>query len=224
MTTHQPFISATPYKQLGGHGPTPASIASIPYENPHALHAAGSAVSAPPSLQFELARHPGVNYNTQTASYVDLLSPNRRGTEPPSGGDSVISRVFFCPQNIQLLQNGIRAGVARRSEERGTGEMIVGRQNEDQLKLVMRSVFLQNVSEFERGDVTRKVEELNALVLDYCVKNVYDETLAYRRYIRDASTLAAPIDHPQNVRATFMDPNMPYRSLELPNRGDFGQA
>ena len=50
-----------------------------------------------------------------------------------------LSQAFFSQQNIQIIQNGIRAGVYQRSN----GQYVIGPQDCDSLKIIMRSVFLQ---------------------------------------------------------------------------------
>ena len=50
--------------------------------------------------------------------------------------DTDLSQVFFSQQNIQILQNGIRAGVYHRSNS----QYRIGPQDCDSLKIIMRSV------------------------------------------------------------------------------------
>ena len=50
-----------------------------------------------------------------------------------------LSDAFFSKENIQSLQNGLRAGVMQKSN----GQYVIGEQNTDQLKIIMRSVYLQ---------------------------------------------------------------------------------
>jgi hypothetical protein len=105
--------------------------------------------------------------------------------------DSNLSRAFFSQQNIQMLQNGIRAGVYHKSN----GQYTIGEQDCDSLKIVMRSVFLQN-SANQPNNITQQVFELNKIVLNYCIQQVYSEAQGYMKYIDDASTLVVPIAHP----------------------------
>ena len=46
----------------------------------------------------------------------------------------LITRTFFSKENVQILQNGIRAGVYKRSGER---KLVVPPQNVDTLKIIM---------------------------------------------------------------------------------------
>ena len=105
--------------------------------------------------------------------------------------DTDLSQVFFSQQNIQILQNGIRAGVYHRSN----GQYVIGSQDCDSLKIIMRSVFLQH-SANKPDNVTQQVIELNKIVLNYCIQQVYSEAQGYMKYIDDASTLVVPIAHP----------------------------
>ncbi len=102
-----------------------------------------------------------------------------------------LSNAFFSNQNIQIIQNGIRAGVYNRSNN----QYIIGSQDCDSLKIVMRSVFLQH-SANQNNNITQQITELNKIVLEYCIQQVYGEAQGYIKYISDASTLVVPISHP----------------------------
>jgi hypothetical protein len=126
----------------------------------------------------------------------------RNATEGLWTSDS-LSNAFFSEQNIQIIQNGIRAGVYHRSN----GQYVIGPQDCDSLKIVMRSVFLQN-SANQPNNIPQQIAQLNNIVLEYCIQQVYSEAQGYMKYINDASTLVVPISHP--VMANEND-----RQLEL---------
>ena len=105
--------------------------------------------------------------------------------------DTTLSQAFFSQQNIQILQNGIRSGVYYKSNE----QYIIGPQDCDSLKIVMRSVYLQNAAN-QPNNITEQIAELNKIVLNYCIQQVYSEAQGYLKYIDDASTLVVPIAHP----------------------------
>lgn len=102
-----------------------------------------------------------------------------------------LSNTFFSIQNIQIIQNGIRAGVYKRSN----GQYLIGPQDCDSLKIVMRSIFLQYAAN-QPNNISQQVYELNKMVLDYCIQQVYSEAQGYMKYINDVSTLVVPIAHP----------------------------
>ena len=58
------------------------------------------------------------------------------------------------------------------------------------------------------NNITKQVEALNKLVVDYCVKTIYSELMGYYKYCEDASTLAVPPDMP-------ILSNMKNKTLEL---------
>lgn len=105
--------------------------------------------------------------------------------------DTTLSAVFFSQQNIQILQNGIRAGVYHKSN----GQYLIGDQDCDSLKIIMRSVFLQHAIN-QDYNIPQQIAELNKIVLDYCIQQVYSEAQGYMKYINDVSTLVVPIAHP----------------------------
>ena len=109
-----------------------------------------------------------------------------------------LSDAFFSKDNIQILQNGIRAGVYKRSN----GQYVIGPQDCDSLKIIMRSVFLQ-YSANQPDNIPQQIEQLNVIVLNYCVQQVYSEAQGYMKYVDDASTLVVPIAHP--VMADYND-------------------
>lgn len=105
--------------------------------------------------------------------------------------ENSLSNTFFSIQNIQIIQNGIRSGVYKRSN----GQYLIGPQDCDSLKIIMRSVFLQYAAN-QPNNISQQVYELNKMVLDYCIQQVYSEAQGYMKYINDVSTLVVPIAHP----------------------------
>lgn len=104
---------------------------------------------------------------------------------------SVLSDAFFSAKNIQIIQNGLRAGVY----EKSNGQFIISNQNCDELKIIMRAIFLQSAVN-QPNNITQQIEQLNEMVLDYCIPRVYSEAIGYQKYIIDASTMYSPMDHP----------------------------
>jgi hypothetical protein len=59
----------------------------------------------------------------------------------------------------------------------------------------MRSVFLQH-SANQSQNYQHQITELNKIVLDYCIQQVYSEAQGYMTYVNDVSTLVVPMAHP----------------------------
>lgn len=116
---------------------------------------------------------------------------------------NVLAQVYFSPENIQIVQNGLRAGVYKMSNN----QYVIAPQNIDSLKIIMRSMYLQYAEHYE-NDITGQVERLNKLVLDYAVPNVYNEAIGYKKYLEDQSTLVVPLELPRHT-------DREYKQLEL---------
>lgn len=105
--------------------------------------------------------------------------------------DTPLSKAFFSRENIQIIQNGLRAGIYEISNR----QYIIAQQDCDTLKIIMRSIFLQ-YSANKPLSISEQIAELNKMVLDYCIQQVYGEAKGYMKYIDDASTLVIPLAHP----------------------------
>ena len=102
-----------------------------------------------------------------------------------------LSDAFFSGKNINKIQNGIKQGVYQRSN----GKFVISNQDEDTLLIIMRSTFLQH-SANQPTNIEGQVENLNKMVLDYAVPQVYGEAQGYKQYLVDASTMYTPISPP----------------------------
>ena len=134
-----------------------------------------------PSLQFSL--YDKIPCDSKSTEYRDALKGNWK--------ESPLSLTFFSAQNIQILQNGIRAGVYNLSK----GHFTISPQCTDTLKIIMRSVFL-SYSANKPNNISSQVSALNQIVLDYCIPQVYGEAQGYMKYKEDSSSLIVPLEHP----------------------------
>ena len=107
--------------------------------------------------------------------------------------DTPLSVLFFSKENIQIIQNAIKKGVYDRSNK----QFVIGEQNCDELKIIMRSIYLQN-SENLPLNLTEQIAELNSLVLEYSIKQIYNSAVSYLKYRHDASNMYTVQNHPIN--------------------------
>jgi hypothetical protein len=107
--------------------------------------------------------------------------------------DNVLSQAFFCKENIQIIQNGIRSGVY----EKSGNKFVVSPPNMDNLQIIMRSYFLSYV-EFYEKDITKQIAYLNKIVIDYCVKELFSASQSYVNYLQDQSSMYMPLKQPLN--------------------------
>jgi hypothetical protein len=105
--------------------------------------------------------------------------------------ETLLSRAYFSEENIKIIQNGIRAGVYRKSNM----QYLIGPQDYDSLKIIMRSIYLQH-SINQSTDIPKQIEELNNMVLEYCIPKIYLEAQGYLKYLSDVSSIPEPMPMP----------------------------
>lgn len=105
-----------------------------------------------------------------------------------------LSQIFFSEENIDHLQNQIRYKLYNYSKGRYT----ISRQSDTELKIIMRSYYLQYAKNKE-CDLRSQIIELNELVIQYCVPYIYDQIQQYNSYVQDVETLPLPLEHPKNL-------------------------
>jgi hypothetical protein len=105
--------------------------------------------------------------------------------------ETPLSKAYFSDTNIQIIQNGIRAGVYRKSN----GQYTIGPQDCDSIKIIMRAIYLQH-SINQSTNISKQIDALNSMVLDHCIQKVYLEAQGYLKYLSDISTMAVPIANP----------------------------
>ncbi len=120
---------------------------------------------------------------TATTSFRDALTGNWENTP--------LSDTFFCKNNIDLLNNSIRKAIYDKSH----GLYLIGPQSQDELKIIMRAVYLQSSLNLDTN-LTEQVNGLNKLVLAYCIPQIYGEIQGYIKYTKDVSTMYTPMDRP----------------------------
>jgi len=147
-------------------------------------------IAEPKDVNAKFRMHEKIAIKNKASNYFDALTGNLEW--------NVLAQVFFSAENMQIIQNGIRAGVYNMSD----GAINVPPQNVDTLKIVMRSTYLQH-AEHSPNNIKEQVKELNDIVLDYAVKTVYNEAIGYLKYTQDQSSLVVPMDRPNHIDRQF---------------------
>lgn len=101
-----------------------------------------------------------------------------------------VSNLFFSCNNIDVLQDGIRYLIYKRTG----GKHIIGRQSDHDLKIVMRSIYLQYGKNLP-NNIISQVKELNGMVLDWTVEEVLSNLKQYDKYREDTSKLPMPLSY-----------------------------
>ena len=148
-----------------------------------------------PSAEMQFKMQERIAVKNKTTEYRDALAGDIES--------NMLATVYFSAENIQIVQNGLRAGVYKMSGNK----YVIAPQNIDTLKVIMRSIFLQ-YAEYDMNNIKKEVARLNKLVLDYAVPSVYNEAVGYMKYCEDQSTLVVPLELPRQS-------DREYKQLEL---------
>jgi hypothetical protein len=108
--------------------------------------------------------------------------------------DTPLNKVFFSQTNIDNLQERIRNTVLIMSN----GDFSISPQNETDLRLIMRSYYLQ-YAENNPQRVAKELDDLNRRTIDYASNRIMVEIYAYKRYRKDILDFPDPIANPVNV-------------------------
>lgn len=104
---------------------------------------------------------------------------------------TLLSKTYFSPENVQIVQNGLRRKVYTHTKTH------IQEQNVEQLQIVMRSIFLQySTNRTDSAQLIREqIASMNEKVLDYCVSNVVSNLKQYKHYRKDISSLPVPMEY-----------------------------
>jgi len=100
-----------------------------------------------------------------------------------------VSKLFFSMENISLLQSGIRNKILNDT----SGEFNINRQSDDELKIVMRSIYFQYGKNLPEN-VTEQILDLNTRVIIWCVPQIISNIKQSQQYIKDISTMPIPLE------------------------------
>ena len=124
-----------------------------------------------------------VPLDNKSTTYKNAMAGNWQSTP--------LSEAFFSGDNIRIIQNAVKAAVYHASKTM----YVIGDQNEDTLKIIMRSIFLQNSKNLP-NNISEQINDLNNKVLEYAINQIYGEVESYMKYKRDASSLVSPMELP----------------------------
>lgn len=105
--------------------------------------------------------------------------------------ENTLSKVFFSKENIRIIQNGIRAGVYKLSNNK----YIIDNQEPEQLELIMRGIYIE-YSKNIPSNIRQQIEILNEKVIDYCTYKVFQEAQGYLKYLRDSNASPNLLNYP----------------------------
>lgn len=136
------------------------------------------------------------NDRTTTGTYkisndnVNLYTENTLNSISRMYAGNCVSEIFFSNENKNIIQQGIINSVHNISD----GEYRIGRQSDQELIIVMRSIYFQH-SKNLNFNLQEQVKELNTLVIRWCVDEIIKNIKQYIGYKKSISTLPLPLEH-----------------------------
>jgi hypothetical protein len=108
--------------------------------------------------------------------------------------NSLLSITFFSSDNIESIQNTLRSEIYKLTNQ----QYKIDIQDADQLKIIMRSVFLQYSSN-NNDNIDGQIRQLNQKVLGYAIPQVHNELISYIKYKKDISSPPSLMQLPQSL-------------------------
>jgi hypothetical protein len=112
---------------------------------------------------------------------INVISRNLDCTE--------VSKIFFSIANIDLLQKGIRNKILNDTN----GEINISRQSDDELKIIMRSIYFQ-YGKNSLNNIKEQILDLNTRVIEWSVPEIISNVKQSQKYLQDISTMPVPLE------------------------------
>jgi hypothetical protein len=121
------------------------------------------------------------NFSTEAISHTTNRTP--------------LADLFFSGQNMEILQLGMRNMVLNRTN----GSYNIGKQNEIELKIIMRAMFIQHAKYRTDIPINIQIQEINRKVLEFSVPRIISTLNMKRKYLQDIQNLPVPLEHSQSM-------------------------
>lgn len=143
--------------------------------------------------QNEIMKTPFIVFQSHFDDYYNMSQESLRGIQQ----ESILSKVFFHPKNVDLIQKQIIIEVFRRTN----GSYLIEKQDEADLQIVMRSIFLQHAKHIP-NNIKEQICELNNLVVNEVIPGIISEIKAYFGYLESVFGSRQIMERPENVSNT----------------------
>lgn len=143
--------------------------------------------------QNEIMKTPFIVFQSHFDDYYNMSQDSLRGIQQ----ESILSKVFFHPKNVDLIQKQIIIEVFRRTN----GSYLIEKQDEADLQIVMRSIFLQHAKHIP-NNIKEQICELNNLVVNEVIPGIISEIKAYFGYLESVFGSRQIMERPENVSNT----------------------
>ena len=130
------------------------------------------------------------NNNNLNIEKANIKASEHQGNIISRNLDSTdVSKIFFSVDNINILQRGIRNKILNMTN----GKINISRQSDDELKIIMRSIYFQ-YGKNNNTNIRGQILELNTRVIEWSVPEIISNYKQSQHYLKDISTLPEPLD------------------------------
>jgi hypothetical protein len=107
--------------------------------------------------------------------------------------ESPVSNIFFSQGNVENIQKLIRYRVNKETSK------VIDRQSNNNLIVIMRSIFLQygDASLTTKEALIKEIRNLNDRVANFSVDRIVSQLGQHDTYLKDISSMPRPLDHPK---------------------------
>lgn len=146
---------------------------------------------------------PGLSYDLYEQARVPY---NFKNSLTGIQDDNILNKTFFSQKNIENLHKQIIIKVSQQTGYR------IGRQNDTELQIIMRSIFLQ-YSKNLLCNIKEQIKDLNKLVIDYSIEKITTGISQFLEYKNTVNKLPIPLSHPRNLSSSGSKTLTPFRSI-----------
>ena len=107
---------------------------------------------------------------------------------------NLLNKTFFSNENIKIIQNSIRFNIYKISNK----QYIINNQNVRELKIIMRSIYLQYAKNLN-NKIKDQILKLNNRVINYSIPKILTNIKQHLKYKMDLNKLPLPLLHPKNM-------------------------
>lgn len=112
-------------------------------------------------------------------------------------GFTDFSRIYFSQQNIDWIQAHLRYAIYQKTRD------VIGLQDENELVLVMRSIYLEmSKNPQDPSEYSQSLLELNRNVITQLTPSVMNAVNIHKSYQNQALKVRTPMPHPVNANIT----------------------
>lgn len=107
---------------------------------------------------------------------------------------SLISKTYFSRANMDIIQDEIKKSVYIKTGNK----YVISRQSDTELFIIMRGMYLQHSVGLDT-DITKQIEYLNSLVVNWSVEQIIPEIEQRLGYLNDIQYMPMPNELPRNM-------------------------